>query len=306
MKKTPPRTRIPKTRTHKLFDDHRLIVCAMLRHAGLPMMSPYYSGIFAGIEQEVAARRYEMLFTSIPYTSLWTANQLPRSIPMMPRKNRFRGALLIGGLTDQLALAYQKLGICVVLVDKPPAASLSSIMPDNFDAGFRAAHHLLSLGHRRIAFLGARPDPVGEARFNGFLEALRKAGLRFDPEDYIPGSYGTETSAKAMADYLKKQKENLPTAVLAVNDEAAIGILQALKSRNIPVPGRMSVMGFDDIPQAAVSNPPLTTMHIQRTEMGRLAARTLFAQMEKPASPVRIELPTKLIVRGSCAKPKSR
>ena len=278
----------------------------MLRHAGMPMMSPYYAGIFEGIEEEVAAHHYEMLFTSIPYTALWTSGQRPRTVPLMPKKNRFRGALLIGGLTDNLAIAYQKMGVSVILVDKPAADGLSFIMPDNFAAASRAARYLIELGHRRIAFLGAPPDPVADARHEGFLSALRKAGVPFDKADYILGSYGTEESARATTDYLKQRKKSLPTAILAINDESALGVIQALRARNISVPKKMSVMGFDDIPQAADSNPPLTTMRIPRKEMGRLAAKTLFVQIAKPSSrPVRIKLRTELILRQSCAKPRS-
>ena len=278
----------------------------MLRHAGMPMMSPYYAGIFEGIEEEVAAHHFEMLFTSVPYTSLWTSDQRPRPVPLMPRKNRFRGALLIGGLTDNLAIAYQKKGVSVMLVDKPAAAGLSSVTPDNIHAAFEAARYLLKLGHRRIAFLGAPPDPVADARYEGFLSALRKAGVPFDKADYILGSYGTEKSARAMTDYLKQQKRNLPTAILAINDESALGVIQALQARNISVPKKMSVMGFDDIPQAADSNPALTTMRIPRIEMGRLAAKTLFEQIANASlSPTSVMLRTDLVIRKSCAKPRS-
>jgi DNA-binding LacI/PurR family transcriptional regulator len=278
----------------------------MLRHAGMPMMSPYYADIFQGIEEEVAAHGYAMLFTSIPYTALWTTSQRPRAVPMMPKKNRFRGALLIGGLTDNLAIAYRSLGVSVMLVDKPAAAGLSSIMPDNFNAAAQAARYLLKLGHRRIAFLGAPPDPVVEARHDGFLSVLRKAGCPFDANDYISGSYGTDESAEAMTDYLEKMKRNLPTAVLAINDEAALGVLRALQAKKISVPKKMSVMGFDDIPQAADSNPPLTTMRIPRLDMGRQAARILVKQIQEVrAAPVLITLRTELVIRKSCAKPRS-
>jgi DNA-binding LacI/PurR family transcriptional regulator len=267
------------------------------------MMSPYYAAIFEGIHEEVIAHQYEMLFTSVPYTSLWTSDQRVRATPMMPRKNRFRGALLIGGLTENFAIAYRKQGICVVLVDKPPAAGLLSIMPDNFDAALRAGRYLVKLGHRRIAFLNAPPDPVVEARFEGFRAALREAGLEFNPKDLIRGSYGTERSAAAMTDYLKTKKTRLPTAVLAINDEAALGVLRALRARKLAVPQDMSVMGFDNIPPAADSSPPLTTMQIPLREMGRLAASRLIAQMEGSAAPDCVKLPTKLIIRESCARP---
>lgn len=268
------------------------------------MMSPYYADIFEGIEQEVAAHHGEMLFTSIPYTALWMPNHRPRTVPLMPKKNRFQGALLVGGLTDNLAIAYREKGISVMLVDKPAVAGLSSIMPDNLNAASKATRYLIKLGHRRIAFLGGPSDPVADARYEGFLSTVRKAGLTFDTKDFIRGSYGTDTSAAAMTDYLRHRKRNLPTAILAINDEAALGAIRALQVENISVPKQMSVMGFDDISKAADSEPPLTTMHIPRREMGRLAANALFAQIEDPATPPAVvKLRTDLVIRDSCGRP---
>lgn len=278
----------------------------MLRHAGMPLMSPYYADIFRSIEEEVAARGHDMIFTSVPYTALWAANKHPRAVPLMPKNNPYKGALLIGGLTDNFAMAYQQMGIPVVLVDKPAVAGISSVMPDNVRAAACAARHLIGLGHRRIAFLGARPDPVVEARFSGFKSALRRAGLEFDPQDYIHGSYSTHGAFDATRTYLKQRRKQLPTAILAVNDEAAIGVIRALQASRISVPGRMSVMGFDDIAPAAESNPPLTTVRIPRREIGKLAAQRLFARIEDPtAAPSAILLPTRLVVRESCANPSS-
>ncbi len=281
----------------------RLIACVMLRHVGLPASSPYYCDIFKGIEEEVTARRHEMLFTSVPYTALWTSDQRLRTSPVTPRFHHLRGALLIGGLTEAFALAYRQRGIPVVLVDKSEPLTLSSVTPDNFGAAREAAHHLIQLGHRRIAFLAAPFDPVVKARYDGFLAALQTVGLTFNPSDFIHGGYQTDTAARATAEYVKKYRKNLPTAIVAINDEAALGAIKALRRLRIAVPKEMSVVSFDDIAQAASSRPPLTTMHIPRIEMGRLAVQTLFEQIEQSAEPVQVRLDARLIVRKSTARP---
>ena len=283
----------------------RIITCAMLRQAGLPMLSPYYAELFEGIQDEAAARRYDVVFAAASLDSLWLNNR-PRPSPRIPGGIRTLGALLVGGLTDELALAYRKKGLPVVLVDKPsPGPELPSIIPDNAQGAYLVTRHLLELGHRRLAFLGAPPDPVSQARFSGFRKALGEAGVAFDAKDHIDAGYTSDLASSALKRYLARHARTLPTAIVAINDEAAIGALQALRAARLRVPDDVSVTGFDDIPWALHSVPPLTTMKVPRREMGRVAAQTLIAQIESPhTTPIRLVLQTDLIVRASTAAPK--
>ncbi len=287
--------------------ENRIVSCVMLRFAGMPMMSPYYADLLEGIEEETASRGFDLLFQAVPEDTLRTPDNQPRPSPKIPGTTRLLGALLVGGITDELAAAYQKKGVQVVLVDKPsPSRDLSSIMPDNFDGAYKGAKHLVELGHRRIAFLAARNDPVVESRHGGFLKALADSGVAFHRKDYIEGSYTTEAAEAAMTRFLQQRRKDLPTALMAINDEAAIGALHALRSQGIAVPNDVSVIGFDDIPWASHAHPSLTTLRIPRREMGRVAAQTLLNQIESPRpSPIRLVLQTDLIVRKSCARPTS-
>ena len=283
----------------------RVVSCVMLRFAGLPMMSPYYADLLEGIEEETTARGFDLLFQSVPEANLRTSDDKPKSAPKVSGATRVLGVLLVGGVTDELAVAYHKRGIQVMLVDKPaPSRAFSSIMPDNFDGAYRAAKHLLGLGHRRIAFLAAKKDPVVESRHGGLVKAMEEAGLPFQRKDYIEGGYASEAAALAIGRYLHARRKDLATAVMAINDEAAIGALNALRTHGVKVPEDMSVVGFDDIVWAAHTHPPLTTLRIPRREMGRLAAQTLLNQVESARStPVRLVLQTDLIVRKSSSKP---
>ena len=96
-----------------------------------------------------------------------------------------------------------------------------------------------------------------------------------------------------------------PTAVLASNDVSALAVLEVARERNLQVPGDLSVVGFDDIPEAAHVHPPLTTMRQPLEEMGRVAASALLGIMHAPNRvPERLELPTELVIRGSTAARK--
>jgi DNA-binding LacI/PurR family transcriptional regulator len=280
----------------------RTIGCLMLRRAGRPMVNPYFASIFEGIEQTVSAHDYTLVFSSVRDSELWLANGDPRPSPDAATKE-YAGVILIGGLPDTLALAFERRGVSTVFVDRiPDDRSLSNVVPDNVAGARKAAMYLLKLGHRRIAFVGGPDDPVRSARLKGLTTALDQAGCTFDSKDLIVGDYQVSVAQEAVAAYLRTQSGNLPTALMAINDEAAIGAIKALQEAGLRVPEDMSVVGFDDIDWAAHTHPPLTTVRIERAEMGRAAARTLFSRIDAHSSgPAHITLDTELIERESCA-----
>lgn len=284
----------------------RLIGCVMNRQPGVRTLSPYYADVFSGIEAALAESDYSLVFSSVRVADLWTAAGAVRVRPQAVNP-RCAGVLLIGGLPDELAQLYLKKGAGVVFVDRIGGNDVPSVVPDNAAGALAVARYLVGLGHRRIAFLGARKDPVVEARLSGLTLALKEAGRSFDNRDFIAGDYEIRPAFEAMKAYLARNRRSLPTAVLAVNDEAAIGALRAVREAGLRVPRDMSVAGFDDIAWAAHAVPPLTTVRIPREEMGRMAARTLLARIEGgPAAPALTAIPTELMVRDSCAAAPSR
>ncbi|OQW97038.1 MAG: hypothetical protein BWK77_02820 [Verrucomicrobia bacterium A1] len=283
----------------------RVIACVMLRRIGSPTLSPYYADVFAGIEEEITDRGYQLVFASVREEDLWNDDGHPRANPRSAKPGRFDGVILVGGLSDELALAYRAKGVPVVLVDKQVAgADIPSVVPDNRGGAAECARHLVQLGHRKIAFLGARRDPVVTARFEGMTGVLAAAGASFNDRDFIEGDYEIEPARRAMKRYLAENARRLPTAVFAINDEAAIGALRALREAGLKVPGDVSVAGFDDIVLAAQADPPLTTVRIPRKEMGRSAAATLLSRLSsRPGPAARMVVQTELIARQSTAAP---
>ena len=196
-------------------------------------------------------------------------------------------------------------------LDEGPVDSVSA----NFRrGGFLATQHLIELGHRRVAFVGA---DIAEAdrvsRLRGYLDALAKAGLPVKPE-YIMGNartsgsprYSTQATGYHVAHELLKLPSR-PTAIFARNDHTAFGVLQALRERGYRVPDDFSVAGFDDIPLARQVEPALTTVSQPTENQGRLAAEFLLGRIERPeedVSPRNLVLECNLIVRGSTARPQ--
>jgi LacI family transcriptional regulator len=171
---------------------------------------------------------------------------------------------------------------------------------DNVDGAYRAASHLISLGHRNIVFVGGSPaaSPWHD-RTAGFSRALREAGLRVQEDMFFPTDVSTPGGASAVERILLRYPA--PTAALCYSDIVAFGVMMGLVNSGI-MPGRdFGVVGFDDLDEAALWRPALTTVACCPEAFGVEAAKLLIQRMEQPdGPPVRMEVSGKLIVRESC------
>jgi DNA-binding LacI/PurR family transcriptional regulator len=207
---------------------------------------------------------------------------------------------------DPRLLAALDRGLPTVTVDEPIEVPTPWIGIDDRGAAREAARHLVELGHERVAVLGfpefALDDEtlsydVTRARFDGYREGLGGAwdpGLRVRAVGNRP-----ETGRRALAELMERDQP--PTAVLAMSDALAAGVLLGAAEQGIEVPAQLSVIGFDDVPLARATDPPLTTISQPTEEKGGLAARALLDALEasERPEPTRTVLPAKLVVRGT-------
>ncbi len=208
-----------------------------------------------------------------------------------------------------LAEAAQR-GAPVVQIDRElPGLACDFVGVDNRAAAQRMTEHLLSLGHRRIAFLSTAPGPSTCAeRLQGYREALGECGSAYDLSDlvaHVPDGaalHGIAEAWLALADP--------PTAVFAVNDRLAVRFMQALARLGVSVPDTLAVVGFDNSRWAEVVTPALTTVEQPFAAIGETAAHLLVDRMSRryTGPPRRVLLPTRLVVRQSCgaATPRTR
>jgi DNA-binding LacI/PurR family transcriptional regulator len=165
----------------------------------------------------------------------------------------------------------------------------------------KAVEHLVSLGHERIAHLTFAPPEhyTGASnRLTGFRKALESAHLPFDDDLVAYGNYSAESGYAAMKGLLKRHK---PTAIFCGNDTIAVGALAAIHEKGLQVPQDIAVVGVDDIPMAAFTIPPLTTVKTHALEQGRLAGEMLFSLIRSQAPQVaQVRLEAELVVRKSC------
>jgi len=189
------------------------------------------------------------------------------------------------------------------------------VTADNYEGALTAMDHLLQLGHERIACVQGRMEyKCCQDRYLGYLDALRKAGIQPDPELTKPGDFVPEQVRARSRELFSLPEAQRPTAVFAHSDVTAYGVMTAAAEAGLRVPEDVSVIGFDDIESAAQIRPPLTTIQQPFVEMGKRAAGLLLdaignnddqsdseqdSQHVSP-DPVRLIMPTSLIVRSSC------
>ena len=218
-----------------------------------------------------------------------------------------RGLILVTSEIDQGQLEeFRSHGISVVLID--PLSSqqddVATIGATNWAGGRAAVDHLLSLGHRRIAFLGGPADAdCNRARLHGFHAALADAGIEADPTLIRNGAFDSDTGVVGLSALLAAGAQ--PTAIFAASDSIALGVIAEAHRRGISVPDDLSVVGFDGTQLVDQTIPRLTSVAQPLFEMGATALRTVLRLSRgEQIDSAHVELATRLVVRDSTAPPR--
>jgi LacI family transcriptional regulator len=216
------------------------------------------------------------------------------------------GAILVlaQGQSDRVrSLRRRRTPFVVVDHEGELGPDIPSVGATNWAGARSATEYLLSLGHRRIAFIGGSPTlGCAQERASGYREAMQAEGIEPDPDLIRPGTFRHESGYEQTMALLDMPSP--PTAIFAGNDTTAFGCYSALRARGARVPDAISVVGFDDVLVAPLVIPPLTTVRQPLADMGRFAVAMLLRQIEGlPLDALRVELATSLVVRESCAPP---
>ena len=255
-------------------------------------VQPGYTRILTAAGEACRARDYRLQFHSLDETkgsleALFAGDDVTGGLA---------GNLVVGGV-NRLALQYlSELPCPMLLVDLLVADHRLDFVRIDYASGARQAiEHLKALGHDNIGFIGF----PGSEKYEAYWQSLEVCGLRYNPRcvellsvsDLLPGM---------MAGYRSVQKlmaaKRLPTALLVTNDYVALGVMEALSVAGIPVPEQISIVGCDDL---ELSARPLTTIHVDLGEVGRLATNTLLDRIENGASGA------KQLVTGKSGHPRN-
>ena len=209
--------------------------------------------------------------------------------------------------SDQRNLARAR--VPYVLIDPAaelPSPEVATVGATNGAGGLSATHHLLRLGHRRIAVIGG---PVAmlcsRARISGYSAALASAGVEVNASLVRHGNFHHIGGYEAARELFALPES--PTAIFAGSDEQAFGVAEAARVTGRRIPDDLSVVGFDDLPISRWFSPPLTTVRQPLAEMGRTAAEMLSAMIDgREPHGRQVELATELVVRSSTAAPPGR
>lgn len=209
-------------------------------------------------------------------------------------------------LTERHRQEIADAGVPLVVVDPAdiPSPHVVSVGATNWAGGLAATEHLIGLGHRRIAAIGGTPTLLcSRARIDGYRAAHDHHGITADPNLVRHGDFHHEGGFVQALELLNL--DDPPTAFFAGSDQQAFGVIQAARVRGLRVPDDVSVVGFDDLPVARWSSPPLTTVVQPLAEMGRTAARMLLRMVAgQPLGSRRVELATQLVIRETTAPPR--
>jgi LacI family repressor for deo operon, udp, cdd, tsx, nupC, and nupG len=250
----------------------------------------FFSKILRGIEETLFEAGYGMIIGDLDGS---------------PEKEARFNAFMAGGQVDGAILlnghlfSEAKAGIpLVALCEAIPDATIPQIEVDNRAAAQAMTEYLASLGHRRIAYVcGPSSNVLERERLRGYRDGLAAAGLTFEADLVWPGDYSLEAGVRVGESVLARRVR--PGAVFCSNDEMAIGLMRTLISAGVRVPEDISVAGFDDIEFAAVVEPPLTTIHQPRRELGQAGAAVLLDVMSGRKAQPRVRLATGIVVRAS-------
>ncbi|MEU8162071.1 LacI family DNA-binding transcriptional regulator [Micromonospora sp. SD19] len=269
---------------------HRTNVLGIL----LAEFEPFSTELLKGASQEVAGSGYQLLAYSSGDGEGAAVGWERRSLA------RLSGTLIDGAVIVTPTVVETENNFHVVAVDPHTGPShLPTVDSDNFAGAVLATNYLLSLGHTRIGHISGRTDLMSaQLREAGFRSAMAEAGVPVDERLVRPGGFRIETAAGPAAELLGLADR--PTAIFAGNDLSAISTMAVARDMGLCVPDDLSVIGFDNVPESALVNPPLTTIMQPLQRMGAEALRLLVDLIAGVERDTHIRLPTELVIRSSC------
>jgi len=262
----------------------------------------FYTGVVQGIVEEASALSLKLDVQMLAYDDARANDQLDELL------SRRASAIILVALDDPGSIdrivAAGKPAVLINGMDR--TMRIDTVLPDNWSTGWLATRRLLEAGHTEIRHVSILRRQSMRRRCDGFRTALEEAGIAFDPRVHIIdlGDIQASQGQDAIVRAYEAGRLNGVTALFASMDVLTIGILQGLQSVGMSIPDDISVISVDDIQLARHCRPPLTTMRIDREELGRVGVRQLIRRIEDPAtSTSRLDIGATLIERATVGAP---
>ena len=266
---------------------------------------PWFVLLLSGIEEELATRDCSLMLASLELGGRYE----PARVSEWIRDRRVDGLILAKSQRRERALIHAAVEARLPTVAVVPDETLQDVQVlhlDNIEAGATIAHHLVELGHTKVAFAGGPDHSIdSKHRLRGLREGLAERGLDL-PAAHIFACPQWDVEAGTVFGRSFFEARPPVTAVVLANDALALGFLRVAHERGVRVPETLSVAGFDGLPAGAIAWPALTTVAQPTREMGRVACRRLLDAIEDPGRIERIQFRMDLVARESTAPPPPR
>ena len=261
--------------------------------------APYFAEIIHAVEEHCYRQGYSLFLCNTQNNAEKNKNHLE-----MLAKKRVDGILVMCSeyLPDSLNLLHSFENIPMVVMDWGPNVHTDIILDNSFDGGYLATKHLIENGHKYIGIIaGELTKTTAKTRYEGFIHAMKEAGLTVNPNWVMEGFFEPEDGYECMNKILSQ--DNLPTAVFCCNDVMALGAISAIGEKGLRVPEDISIIGYDNIHASRFYSPPLTTVHQSKSRLGVQAVNLLFERINhKSDQKEKIEIHPELVVRKSVKK----
>jgi len=259
-----------------------------------PRLDDFFNYVTRAIEEEFHLKDYSLIVSMQPIE--------PGTVPMMVRQRKVDG-IIAGGpeISKETLRAMHARGLPTILVANAiDRQQFHCVVADDVGRAESAMNHLFSLGHKSIVFVSSRiSDYCIAQRLLGYQRTLEKHNVQFDQDLLLAGEYNRNEGRRHAAILLGIRPP--PTAAFCSGDLLAVGLMEGLRDQGVRVPDDFAVVGFDDIDSAHLTQPTLTTVHVDKEAMGRLAVRKFFEILQQPdLAPVKMVLPTQLKIQDSC------
>jgi LacI family transcriptional regulator len=265
-------------------------------------LHPMHARMLQGAEQYCEEMGYYLVFKRLGYTAATPATEL--RLPWLLREHGIADCLILAGTNyPNLIEATEAAGVPHVLyrnnlVGDAPRHAVDQVRADDEGGSVEAVRYLVRLGHKRICFIGDISQPWFANRYMAYCAVVSEARLEPMAQTVGLAEDGFRNGFATMEAILRQGIR--PTAIFAASDHVALGVLEQLRRSGVRVPEDCSVVGFDDLPEASLMNPPLTTVHNPFSELGRELARMAIEKTKAPFQPLpEVVLPAELVLRGT-------
>ena len=277
----------------------RALVTAKSKIIGILITDIVYhgpAGMMHSMEVEALNSGYMAISASVDPQSLESINRGVQHL----RQMGIDGLVVITPQSDSVSVVEKLVtNIPVVYIDSPNQPKSLSASLDNFSGAKKGTQHLIDLGHKNIVHVaGPTTWFDAEPRIRGYESALQEAGL---VPRVIAGDWNIETGYQ-IGKALDLDTEGI-TAIFAANDNLALGLMHAFRERGVAIPGRVSIVGFDDVPEAPYFAPPLTTLKPDLAELGRVSMGLILGYLKGESVEHFNVVEPELMVRASTAPP---